>query len=189
MKNRVANKVKLERERRNWSYGELARRAGCANVSKAANRICRFERGETPIPPELFWRVVQALEMHPESLDRLIEQEVQETERREREEFERWASVPTRPYLAIRFLAACYVNRSLPESLTTEAERIEYAREQAMHGFPHPVHICLVLSRRRRVWIRPDGTYRHEEGTPGTVNLPVMQLRGTRQTLMSSLSP
>lgn len=183
MKNRVTTKLRLEREKRDWSYGELARRAGCMNVSKAANRICRFERGEAPIPPELFWRVVQALEMHPESLDRLIEQEVLENERREREEFERWASVPINPYLVIRFLAACYVNRSLPESLTTEAERIEYAREQAMHGFSYPVHACLVLSRRRRVWIRPDGSYRHEEVGPGRVNLPVMRLRGTRQSL------
>jgi len=183
VKNRVTNKVKLERERRNWSYGELARRAGCMNVSKAANRICRFERGEAPIPPELFWRVVQALEMNPESMNRLIEQEVLEDERREREEFERWASVPIRPYLAIRFLAACYVNRSLPESLKSKADRIEYARQQAMHGFSCPVHACLVLSRRRRIWILPDDTYRHEEATPGTVNLPVMRLRGTRQSL------
>jgi len=86
--------------------------------------------------------------------------------------------------MVVRLMAAVYSNCPIPSEITTPEEAEKYACAMARL---RRMQICLVLSRRKSVWIGADGVVeRRTEATPfGAPNLPWMQLKGGRKFLLN----
>ena len=155
------------------SLGQLARLAGYRNVNKGVRRILRFEQ-DCVVRNDLLVRMTEALKISDYDLytalcDHFHEQHLQE------------ANELFQPYLVVRYLAAIYGRHELPAEIATAVEAERYACDYARS---HRWRVCLVLSRRRCVWISASGTVeRREEMLVGPVQLPVSHVRGNSRPL------
>ncbi len=167
--------LREKREAAGLRSAELAERIGYKNRSKGSTRIFRFER-EGVASEELVAKLIEGLEIDTD--------EVLGAQRKDRAGWEAWVDEPVPMVLIVRLMPAVYQERSLPESVTTEEDAIQYARDFAR---TKRFKVCLVLSRRESVWIGEDGgpglkTY----AEPGVLNIPWMQTRGTGKFLLAS---
>jgi transcriptional regulator with XRE-family HTH domain len=170
----VASHFKAQRLAQSLSLGDLARLIGYKNTGKGANRIVRFER-EGVIDVQLLIKLALAL-----AIDWATVQELAEQDRQEHiEEWNKWADEPVPMRLIIKWIPAVYSERLLPVEITTPEEAEAFACDQARH---FKKQTCLVLNRRRSVWIGADGVVTNRtEATPfGGPNQPWMQLKGRR---------
>jgi len=128
------------------SLGDLARACGYLNVSRGSNRIQAFERsGE--IEPSLLGKVAAALGIGAKEIHQAVA--------RDREEWEAWASEPIEPHLVVRLVAAFYYRQAIPHHIHQSRELMEHYAADYAHE--NRVQVCLVLSRRLRVWFGRDG--------------------------------
>jgi hypothetical protein len=175
---RVSSHFKAQRLAQNLNLGELARLVGYKNIAKGANRIVRFER-EGIIRDDLLIKIARALEIDWATVEELGEQDRQE----HIEAWNKWADEPVPMKLVIRLMAAIYSNCPFPSEITTPEAAEAFACDQARQ---RRMQICLVLSRRKSVWINEDGTVRKR--TEATLfdgpNEPWMQLKGGRKFLL-----
>jgi len=171
---RVRSHFKSERLAKNLSLGDLARLVGYKNVAKGANRIIRFER-EGVITDELLIKLAKALDIDWATVEALAQQDRKEHV----EAWTEWADEPVPMKLVLRLIAAVYSTCQLPEEITTPEKAERYACDVARM---RRMQVCLVLNRRKSVWIDADGTVlRRTEATPfGGSNEPWMQLKGRR---------
>ena len=128
------------------SFGEVARGCGYRNVSKGCNRIQKFEDG-CDIDTELFQKLATVLDISDADIARCVAAD--------KADWERWADEPIEPYIVIRLMAAVYSPKSIPLELHTDQEAMkqfasDFAKEKRLR-------VCLVLSRRLRVWFDRDG--------------------------------
>lgn len=176
MKNHLGNYFRDLRCELGLSLGQLARLVGYRNVSKGANKICRFER-DGVVTEELLANLAEAL-----SIDLLIVEGLMEQDRQERFlEWEAWVNEPVPMFLIVRHMPAVYARKPLPASITTheqaEAFACNYARE-------HRMKVCLALSRRHS-GIDSGGQVEFQtEATPEDQNVPYMRLRNRRRFLL-----
>ena len=176
---RVASHFKAQRLAQNLSLGDLARLIGYKNISKGANRIVRFER-EGIIDDELLIKLSRALRIDWATVDVLAEQDRQEHV----EAWSKWADEPVPMRLIIKWMPAVYSERMLPVEITTSEEAEAFACDQARQL---KRQTCLVLNRRRSVWIGADGVVTNRtEATPfGGPNEPWMALKGGRRFVLN----
>jgi len=171
---KVRTYFKSQRLAKKLSLGDLARLVGYGNISKGANRIVRFEQ-EGVIDDELLIKLAKALEINWETVEELAEQDRKE----HIEAWSKWVDEPVPMRLVIKWIPAVYSERLLPVEITTPEAAEEFACDQARQL---KKHICLVLSRRKSVWISDEGIVRKRtEATPfGGPNEPWMELKGKR---------
>lgn len=158
------------------SLGQLARLAGYGNANKGIRRILQFER-EGVIRNDLLVRLTEALtitwwDLFQALVEHFHQQRLQE---------QAWDNEPFQPYLIVRYMAAIYGQHVLPDGVETADAAHEYACDYARQ---HRWRVCLVLSRRRCVWISACGVVeRREEALLGQIGLPVSHVRGSRRPL------
>jgi hypothetical protein len=134
------------REASGIALGDLARSCGYSNVSKGSNRIQKFERtGE--IEPILLGKLASALGITPIEIHRAVAQD--------RAEWEAWSSEPIEPHLIVRLVAVFYSRSAIPVEL--RGDRVAMEEYSADYAALNRVRVCLVLSRRLRVWFDRDG--------------------------------
>jgi transcriptional regulator with XRE-family HTH domain len=166
-----------QRIRQGLSLGQLARLVGYFNVSKGANKICRFER-EGIVTEELLAALADALGIDFPTVESLIEQDRQEYLRA----WEAWVAevVPIR--VVVRYMSAIYGSIKKPGDITTHAQAEAFACEYARK---HHLRVCLALSRRHSVWIDEEGmVYARTEATPDKPNVPWVQFRSDRRRFL-----
>ena len=126
---------------------ELAQMVGYRNRNKGARRLERLE-SEGDGEADLVARVAGAL-----GLDAAEVAERQARDEATREAaFQEWLSVPQPMELYAHVVSVTFVV-PLPEGLTEE-QAIAYAREAQKRL---RLRMCLVLDRRRSLWISPEG--------------------------------
>lgn len=129
------------------SFGELARRMGYKNTAKGANRIIAFER-DNKIHQELFYKLAAALGITSNEIGKCVEAD--------RADWEAWADEPIEPHLVARIMAAVYSSKDIPTTIQASRKAMEqFASDFARHN---RWQICLVLSKRLRIWFEEDGT-------------------------------
>jgi hypothetical protein len=95
--------------------------------------------------------------------------------------FEELCKQPFKTHIVIRFMAAVYGRKELPENIKTEEEALKYAIKYAKEN---KRHICLNPSRRKRIWINPEGGACIQELSPHSEECPYMQI-GNKRFLFS----
>ena len=152
------------------SFGDLARLCGYANVTKGANRVIKFER-DGSIHPDLIHKLASALDISTAEIRQCVEAD--------KAEWEAWADEPIEPHLIVRLMAAIYSPKSIPSELQVSRTAMEdyasaFCREKGMR-------VCLVLSRRTRVWFSVDGEITGvTEDTFEESHGPYMQIGGKK---------
>lgn len=128
------------------SLGDLARRCGYTNLTKGSNPIQTFERtGE--IEPTLLGKLASTIGITSTEIHRAVAED--------RAEWEAWASEPIEPHMIVRLVAAFYTRSPIPLELRGDrAATEEFASDYAA---TNRSRVCLVLSRRLRVWFEKDG--------------------------------
>ena len=155
------------------TIGQVARLAGYCNVNKGIRRILQFER-EGTIRKDLLFRLTEALKITDWDLYKALVEHFRQQRLQE-------ASEQFRPYLVVRYMACVYARHSLPDGIETAADAEEYACDYARQ---HRWRVCLVLSRRRCVWIGAGGQVeRREETLLGQIGLPISHVRDDRRPL------
>jgi hypothetical protein len=142
----LSNLLRQRREATGFGFGDLARKCGYSNVSKGSNRIQTFERtGE--IEPTLLGKLASVLGITSAEIHRAVAED--------RAEWEAWASEPIEPHMIVRLVAAFYSRSPIPLELRGDrAAMVDFASDYAA---TNRLRVCLVLSRRLRVWFERDG--------------------------------
>jgi len=158
------------------SLGQLARLAGYRNLNKGMRNILRFERDGT-IRGDLLVALAEALD-----IDWPVVEELAERDRQERlRAWEAWVDEPITPHMIVRYMAAVYGRKPLPDEIKTTDEAERYACGYAKD---HRWRVWLVLSRRLSVWISAIGEIEsREEARPNYPVLPHSHLRGDKRPL------
>ena len=157
------------RVERRLTTGQLARLLGYCNVTKASNRIQRFEAGGK-VSPDLLARLSSALEVNSEEIRKSLSEDYRD--------WLAWANEPIRPYVVLRYLACVYQRIELPDDVL-EAEAAEsfasnLSREKKLKT-------CLVLTRRLSCWYDATGReYARTEATPDLPCEPFVSIGGKR---------
>ncbi|GIW78379.1 MAG: hypothetical protein KatS3mg105_0186 [Gemmatales bacterium] len=162
-----------KRKAKQLSPGELARLAGCQNISKSGNKIRQFEMHGT-INRELFEKIAAVLEVEQNVIEKLVEQDRQE----QFAAWLEWVNTPIKPYLVIRLMAAVYSQRAVPSSITTQEEAEKWAAGVAVEI---KRRCCLVWNRRVSIWFAEDGSLEQRTETGmGEPNMPYVQVGGKK---------
>src|ERR1051325_3059111 len=169
-----------QRIHQHLSLGQVARLMGSQNVSKAANKICRFER-EGNITDDFLATLADALGIDYPTVERLIEQDRQEHLRA----WEAWVSEPVPMQLIAKLIPAVYARVPLPAEITTPEQAEAFACAYAMK---HKRQVCLPVSRRLSIWVDREGlVYARTEASPDQPNQPWMCLRGDRRKFLFNI--
>lgn len=110
-------------------------------------------------------------------------EELLEAERQERLRWwQNWVNQPAPIQIIFRLKPTVFLSKLLPPEIKThedaEAFACAYARQ-------HRVRLCLVLSRRRSVWINSDGLVEARyESTPDCPDRPLLRLVGSISTFL-----
>ena len=153
-----------------FGFGDVARRCGYKNVTKGCNRLQKFEDG-CEIDGELFQKLATVLDISDADIARCIAAD--------KADWERWADEPIEPYLVLRLMAAVYSPKSIPPNIHADQEAMkqfasDFAKEKRLR-------VCLVLSRRLRVWFdREGGVERTTEDSFDESYGPYMQVCGKK---------
>ena len=140
----------------------LARRLGYRNLNKGARRVERLERTgiEAPVFIE---ELVAALGCDQGQVADLTARD----DVARRLAFEGWLNVP-QPLALYRNAVGLAIGAAIPDGLTEE-EAIAYAINlQRKEG----LRMCLVLDRRRSIWIEEDGARHMTQTTMDRPNAP-----------------
>ena len=140
----------------------LAGRLGYRNQNRGARRLERLERSGQD-ESELINRVADALGLDA----KLVANKRERDEVIRRKAFEAWVSVP-QPMRLLTMVAGVAIELPLPEGLM-EQQAITYAMDLWRQK---KIRLCLVLSRRRLLWISAEGTNLLAETTIDSPNVP-----------------
>jgi hypothetical protein len=175
---RLSSHFQSERIAKNLKPSDVARAVGYRNIAKGANRIVRFER-EGVIQEDLLVKMAEVL-----GIDWTTVEELADQDRREHTEaWNKWADQPVKMLVVIKWMPAVYGERQLPIEITTpdaaEAFACDLARQLKKS-------VCLVLSRRKSVWINDKGiVFGRTEATPFSgPNMPWMQIKSGKRFLL-----
>jgi transcriptional regulator with XRE-family HTH domain len=173
----LSSHFKAQRLARSLNLGDLARLVGYRNIGKGMNRILRFER-EDIVKEDLLLKIAGALGIDWATVEQLADQDRQE----HIQAWNKWADEPVPMELVIRLMPAIYSPRPLPAEITTPEAAEVFACDLARQLHKK---ICLVVSRRKSVWINEDGIVENRtEASPFRgPNMPWMQIKGGRRFL------
>jgi hypothetical protein len=153
-----------------FGFGDVARRCGYKNITKGCNRIQKFEDGDE-IDTELFQKLTAVLDISDADIARCVEAD--------KTEWEQWADESIEPYIVIRLMAAFYSHKNIPPNIHADQEAMkqfasDFSKEKRLR-------VCLVLSRRLRVWFdREGGVERTTEDTFDQSYGPYMRVSGKK---------
>jgi hypothetical protein len=135
------------------------------NLSKGTRRVERFEASGRA--DECFvQKLIGVLGLNQSRIQELLAEEDRQ--------YQQWLDESVPMELVVRMIPAFYMTRRVPADLNREAA-IKWALEQARSDGRRAM--CLRLSRRERVWIRPGGeSHRIEQVEHGTEAVPYMQI-------------
>ena len=106
---------------------DVARRCGYTNLSRGSNRIDRFEQNGD-VHPELYVKLIAALEIDQATCDRLNEHDKQQARR----EWLEYINTPVQSHIVFRALPGVFIGKDLPEGCDTieamEAFASDFAR-------------------------------------------------------------
>jgi transcriptional regulator with XRE-family HTH domain len=146
MKTELGEFIQRERKQRALTLQALAREIGYRNRDKGARRIERLEQSGREAD-DLVTRVIGAL-----GLDVARAAELRSRDEVARKTaFEKWVQDP-QPMKLLQMVVGITIEVALPEGLT-EAQAVDFAVSTAKKG----ARLCLVLDRRRSLWITPEG--------------------------------
>ena len=170
MASKLGEFIESERRRKGISRSSLASMIGYRNVSKGARRVCNLERNGVG-GKGLLAAVIAALDLDQNRVDELAETDHEA----ERIAFDEWADQPIEPHLIVKIGGACY-RRELAPRVTSFEDGVEHLKQFCIE---RRTRACLVWSRRRRAWGRPDGSGWLEDVTPEHAVGPGMSLPGS----------
>jgi transcriptional regulator with XRE-family HTH domain len=149
MTNHLGELFRARRAALGWSLGEVARRLGYRNVSKAANKVLRLERlGDAEDGFLLRLAAVLGITGHA----------VRDAIRADRMAYERawseWADQPVPPSIVVRAVPGFMLGVPVPADATTPEAVIAFAQA---HAARLRRKVFVVLSRRETVGITEAG--------------------------------
>lgn len=158
---------RARRVEKGLTTGQLACIAGYRNLSRGSNRIQTFE-ASGKIHPDLLGKLASALEVGPEEVRRLADEDDRG--------WLAWADEPIRPYLVLRWMACVYQRVEWPDDAlapeAAEARAARLARERKRM-------VCLVLSRWLSLGFDSTGReYQWLETTPDVPCEPYVVIGG-----------
>lgn len=175
MNKHLRNYVRQQRERKGIRLGPLAEMIGLKNRNTGARTILRFER-EGVVSDDLLAKLIHALELGEDEIVKAMEKDTADREA--------WVSEPVPMLMIVRLVAAVYCPHPLPAEITTPEEAEAYARAYAKEKHRS---VCLVLNRRRSVWINEEGEVKARTvAKPGLPNIPYATLGGRRKFLFGT---
>lgn len=170
MTNRLGELFRARRAALGWSLGEVARRLGTQNVSKACNRVVRLEC-EGEVEDHFLLRLVAVLNVS--------EHAVRDAIRADRLAYERawtqWADQPVPPSVVMRAVPGFMVGVPVPPDATTPEAVVAFGQAHAAR-----LHrkVFVVLSRRETVGITESGEINGRFfSSPDSDPCPAMSLR------------
>jgi hypothetical protein len=113
------------------------------------------------------------------SIDFAVIEELLEEERRQERLrwWENWVRQPAPMQVILRIGLTTYLSKPLPPEITIEEHAESFACDFATK---HQTRLCLVLSRRRSIWLNANGEVEARfESTPDQPDLPLMRLVGS----------
>lgn len=165
MRTKLGEFFRQERLRRGLPLQELARHIGYRNANKGARRLERLERTGREVR-----EFVNLVAAHLGASDRVPELLARDEEARH-EAFRAWLAEPQETEL-MQMVCGVTVRVPLPPGLS-ETEAIGQALAvQEKTG----LRTCLVLDRKRSLWIALDGRAGIVETTPDSPNFPFTTL-------------
>jgi transcriptional regulator with XRE-family HTH domain len=170
MTNHLGELFRARRAALGWSLGEVARRLGYRNASKAANKVLRLERlGDAE--DGFLLRLAAVLG--------ITEQEVREASRADRLAYERawseWADQPVPPSVVMRAVPGFMLGVPVPADATTPEAVIAFAQA---HAARLRRKVFVTLSRRETVGITEAGEINGRcFATPDSDPCPSMTLK------------
>src|SRR5947207_2568978 len=122
MTNNLGSYFHDERVSKGLSLGQLAEKVGYRNLSKGARRITMLER-EGVINELLMVKVAEALDIKLPIIEDLIEKDREEHFK----EWEKWVNETVPMQMIVRYMAAVYGEKPLPEEVKTPEQAERYA--------------------------------------------------------------
>jgi hypothetical protein len=173
-RNLIGEMVAKERQRRRWGFGDLARRLlgetpSQRQISKMSMRLVALER-EARWSVELLERVMAILQLDPVVVSQMMERQ----RREELAEWEAWIAEPIEPQLICKIMPGIWLSRPLPETITTEEQAIEYAREFSKKA----ATVVLQWERRASHWFSAGEYQGRREARPDRMGTPFMTVGG-----------
>lgn len=149
MTNHLGELFRARRAALGWSLGEVARRLGTNNVSKACNRVVRLER-EGEVEDRFLLRLA--------AMFGITEHAVRDGIRADRVDYERawheWADQPVPPSVVMRAIPGFMLGVPVPPDATTPEAVVAFAQAHAARLHKK---VFVILSRRESVGITEDG--------------------------------
>ena len=170
MTNHLGKYIRRQRERQGLSRGDVARAMGRRNVSKAARRRVDLEGGQGC--PGEFWEALRAVLSFDDA-------DIAHAVQLDREAYERWLDEPVEMLVIVRLLPAVCLQVELPPDAVVDPVKSEAFACQTAREWSRKV--CLVVSRRLRVWIDSTGKVTGRGGVEGSA--PSMAV-GAKQFLL-----
>ncbi|MDP6850869.1 MAG: helix-turn-helix transcriptional regulator [Planctomycetota bacterium] len=163
--------IRKKRLAADLKVSKLAALIGYKNLNKGCGKVRGLENEGYFQSEEFLSKVAAALNIDHETLDTLIQKDI--------EAYEAWeVANPVQPHLVLRYMAAVYSRCALPDSITTLDESIRFASAKAVE---RKLRVCLVWSRRLSIYFDREG---QEEGR--SEEQPWMVVNGKRFLLRSS---
>jgi transcriptional regulator with XRE-family HTH domain len=152
MPTRLSQRFQQARIAAGLKPGQLASLVGLGTEEVGGNLIARFERdGEDMLSDRNLAKIASALGIPSDEVNSLETEE----RRHARAEWEAWSKEPIPTSFYVRMMPAVWHQVELPETVTTPAQVLEWARSDSRWA---PYLRCLCWSRRHATYIRPDGT-------------------------------
>ena len=162
--------IKEERVKQGLNYAEVSRRMGYKNISRGMRRAIDLER-EGVVHPEVLERVIDALDLDRNIIDRCIKEDNEQ----KRREFEEWLSEPIQPYYILRIIPTIYQSYDIPVNFPKEEQIINYVAGIAKEKHKQAL---LCLSRRENVSINEKGEVTGKfKATMDNVNYPYTRIK------------
>lgn len=172
MSTNLSRFFKEQRLAKGLTSGQLAAMIGYHNINKGSNRIhCFEESGE--IHRDLLVKLVEALEIDQDTLERLLDADYKE--------WSAWADEPIEPQLVLRAMACVYPYLHIPDRLKTLDDLKRYTAAVARK---YHKQVALIASRKQTFLYGPTGKLdRVIEASPFQCLEPSMRIGGRRLRL------
>jgi transcriptional regulator with XRE-family HTH domain len=164
--------IKQKRLDAGLKVSKLAALIGYRNLNKGCGKVRGLENEGYFQSKEFLSKVAAALNIDHETLDTLIQKDI--------DAYEAWEDAnPIQPHLVLRYIAAVYGQCEIPEQTCLSLdESIRFASEKAVE---RKLRVCLVWSRRLSIYFDREG---QEEGR--SEEQPWMVVNGRRFLLGTS---
>lgn len=170
MTNHLGELFRARRVLLGWSLGELARRLGTKNESKACNRVVRLER-EGEVENHFLLRLAATLGVGEHAVRDAIRAGRVAYERA----WEEWADQPVPPSVVVRAIPGFMLGVPVPPDATTPEAVVAFAQA---HAARLGKKVFVSLSRRETVGINEAGVINGRFfATPDSDPFPAMTLK------------